>query len=32
MLKVLLFVEKQIDNQYYSINTLIIFKLDQFRH
>lgn len=32
MLKVLLFVEKHIDNQCYSINTRIIFKLDQFRH
>lgn len=28
MLKVLLFVEKHIDNQYYSVNTRIIFKLD----
>lgn len=28
MLKVLLFVEKHIDNRYYSINTRIIFKLD----
>lgn len=32
VLKVVLFVEKQIDNQYYFINTRIIFKLDQFRH